>query len=200
MSKGIDRRFKEMNMEEKTLKLTKQGVPFVAQCGPKTNKQTNRCSPKKTNKHALDLISMLSKCLNMTSKVLYNLSKELGHKVSCFHRILLGFMCQGGDFTHHRGTGSKSTSEQKFDESFILSHISPGILSMANAGPNTNGYQVFTYSARAEQLNGKHAVFGWVSENMNIVVGSRKKPSNKTNGKKELQEMSLRKKIREFRK
>ena len=61
--------------------------------------------------------------------------KNLVIKFPVFHRIILGFMCQGGDFTYHSGTGSKSTSEEKLDESFILSHISPGILSMQMLDP-----------------------------------------------------------------
>ena len=129
--------------------------------------------------------NFLQLCVGTTSKA----GKALAYKGSSFHRVIPGFMCQGGDFTTGDGRGGESIYGGKFDDETFAGkagkHFGRGTLSMANAGPDTNGSQFFLCTAATPHLDGRHVVFGQVVKGYDVIkkieaVGSR---SGQTSGK-----------------
>ncbi|KAJ9444152.1 Peptidyl-prolyl cis-trans isomerase CYP19-1 [Diplonema papillatum] len=120
------------------------------------------------------------RCLCTGEKGKGKCGKPLHYKGSKFHRVIPKFMIQGGDFTAGNGSGGESIYGKNFrDENFKLQHSQVGMLSMANAGPNTNGSQFFITTSTPKHLNGKHTVFGKVIEGYNFIQAVEKVKTNR---------------------
>ncbi|KAH7816962.1 putative cyclophilin [Monocercomonoides exilis] len=107
--------------------------------------------------------------------------KGFGFANSIFHRVIRGFMAQGGDFTRGDGRGGKSIYGDRFaDEGFIFKHTKRGQLSMANCGPDTNGSQFFITFVATPHLDGHHVVFGEIVEGMSVLDAIEKNPCDRS--------------------
>ncbi|XP_024408127.2 E3 SUMO-protein ligase RanBP2 isoform X1 [Desmodus rotundus] len=171
MADCFKKKFEEC--QQNLLKFQKGQVSLTAELSKETNPVVFfdvRADDEPLGCITMELFSNIVPLTAENFRVLCTGEKGFGFKNSIFHRVIPDFICQGGDITKHDGTGGRSIYGDKFeDENFHVKHTGPGLLSMANRGRDTNNSQFFITLKKAEHLDFKHVVFGFVKDGMDTV-------------------------------